>query len=90
MKILRTVLIGSLSALCLEASNLSEYSEKEMHIYNAAEVEGNKASEIKNIYLNTQEKCNVAYGKLELTSVQESNIDVYIKGFFEGCTHPHS
>ena len=90
MKISIIISSALLLALSSQASDLNEYNTQEKSIYKAAEIEGNRASQIKSIYLNTKEKCNIAYDKLTLTSAQESNIDIYIKGFFEGCTHPHS
>lgn len=90
MKTLLITLLILLSSLLLQASSTDKYTSEEKSIYACAQEAGNKASNVENAYLDTKEKCNVAYGKLNLTSDQESHIDIYIKGFFEGCTHPHS
>lgn len=74
----------------LSASSLSNYSQEEKSVYTQARTQGNNASKAKSLYLNKDEKCNVAYGRLELTSAQESHIDAFIKGFFEGCSNPKS
>lgn len=90
MKTSLLTLLILLSSISIQASSIDRYSPEEKSIYTSAQVAGDKASHTKNVYLNTKEKCNVAYGKLKLTPDQEAHIDVYIKGFFEGCTHPHS
>ncbi|MDF1881802.1 hypothetical protein JHD50_10910 [Sulfurimonas sp. MAG313] len=86
------ILISSCVVLLssLQASELKNLSIQEKRVYTSAQIEGEHARKAKSLYLNTKEKCNVAYGHLSLNIAQESHIDTYIKGFFEACIHPHS
>ena len=88
MKTFVIISTALLSILSLEASSINQLNDQEKNVYTIAQEKGQSVTNTAHSYLDTKENCNVAYDRLELTSIEQSNIDVFIKGFFEACTKP--